>query len=139
MKKYLILFFIFKNSFAFIPGYYQPGVQGIRDIEMPQKGWGIYWYNSFYNSHEFNDSNGDEVNPKDYGVVVDTELNAYTTFSYFFWMPGVKILGGNYGFSLNFVLGSLDLFKPTLARSCSDLLPKKTEGIISLPNSNKAA
>jgi len=109
MKKYFLLFFIFQNSFAFIPGYYQLGVQGIRDVEQPEKGWGIYWYNSLYSSFELNDENGDPVNPKDYTASLDTEINAYTTYPYFFWMPGIEVLGGSLGFSLNLVLGNVEV------------------------------
>lgn len=109
MKKYLILFFMVQNSFAFIPGYYQPSVQGIRDVEMPDKGWGVYWYNSFYYSDRPIDINGDEADPKKYGVPTSRETTAYTTYPYLYWMPGIDLFGGSLGFSLNMVLGHITL------------------------------
>lgn len=109
MKKYLLLFFIVQNSFAINLGYYIPGVQGIRDIEQPQKGWGIYWYNSFYNSHQLNNIDGNEANWQIYTDPIGVEVESYITFPYFYWMPGIDFLGGSLGFSINLVIGTVNM------------------------------
>lgn len=98
-----------QKSFAFIPGYYQPSVQGIRDVEMPDKGWGVYWYNSFYHSNKPLDINGDELDPTEYSDPLNVNTKAYTTYPYFYWMPGFDLLGGNWGFSINLVLGHINI------------------------------